>query len=375
MANPSTPDPPYFTFVPYLPISSVRTIGEWRVGPIEAFNGTWREPRFEELAKTFMSAFTDRRGQPIDSPSAIWHEVRGIDGVLPSHVERLAIQTALDLGFLDTCPKEKVLGAMHSVWTSDNTELYVWPIDLVEGRIALRYGGVARTTDGGYTIGDDLRIQGPLELHIPLMATEADDRLLTATYKIAVTSDRAPRRGLARRIVTATSWLAKAWRNTPSITFPDRIVFLKTGFEALSDQSNVWPNALWLRHLYERVLGGQRPMLLDGLLWSPTEAERHVWPSDDGERHVTDLQYWFKAFGSARNDIIHKGGTDSLSFSESSAYDGPLFDIGERLLRESIRVAMSELGYSDMWRDPTSLARDALVQEISRIVGDPLPEA
>ena len=375
MTSPPSVLRPCLTFLPYLPIQQVVSFAHWQVGGVADFEGQWFDPRFEDLSKRFISSFRDRSGSPIRSSAVIANRVEGLNGVRPSPEESLGLQRALDFAFLDLCPKDQhAENAMMSLLTSDNTELFQWPMDLTDGYVSFTYGGVAVTWDGGYKIEDDLRIQAPVELYVPIATTTPDERVLEAMYEVTSSSVSQPSSHSSRRIATAISWLSKAWKNSKSITEADRIVFLKTGFEALSGESSVWQGALWLRKLHERVLSGETEARLDGLLWSNNETERFNWPDDTGAaRSVTDLQYWFKAFGGARNSIIHDGVVPNMIFAKGTAYDGHLFFIGQQLLREAIKVVTTELGYAELWRDQVQVARDHLVDEISKMVGDPKP--
>ena len=77
---------------------------------------------------------------------------------------------------------------------------------------------------------------------------------------------------------------------------------------------------------------------------------------------MTDLEVWFREFGSARNSIIHEGALPELMYPGSnpvyqpttlnSTYHGDIFFTAEFLLRGAIKVLLStELGYEDAWQD------------------------
>lgn len=368
---------PCLVFLPYLPLEDVVLFDKWELGPVAAFDGRWTDRRFEELSKRFIRSFKDRAGAEIKGSSILASKADGVTGERPTPGESVALQAALDFAFLDLCPKDqRASNAMLSLWTSDNTELFQWPIDITEGYVSFQYGGVAVTWDGGYRIQEDLVIPAPIELFVPLHPGSPDERLLEAIYAIVLSSTTAPRRHPSRQVATAISWLSKAWKNTKSITVPDRIVYLKTGFEALMDESSVWGGAEAVRRLHERVLANESLDRTQGLLWSNTETERFSWPDGEGvDRSVTDLQLWMKVFGSARNDIIHGGVSPSFIFEHHTAYDGHLFFIGQQLLRESIKLVATELGYQDLWRDQVDVSRDELVAEIFQVGGRPIASA
>lgn len=126
------------------------------------------------------------------------------------------------------------------VVTADNTELHFWPIDVEAGNVTVTTGIMVKTISGGYQITDkELVIRPPLELHMPISGDGADPERLDAVYRVALSSLRSPGTSQqADRLATAIGWSVKAWRNTPSIRFPERVVFLKTAFEALTGTSD-----------------------------------------------------------------------------------------------------------------------------------------
>ena len=65
------------------------------------------------------------------------------------------------------------------------------------------------------------------------------------------------------------------------------------------------------------------------------------------------------AFSHARNSIIHEGKVPDLTYPNSKSgkpialrpdYHGHLFFTAERLLRGTVKVLLSRLGYNDAWR-------------------------
>ena len=71
----------------------------------------------------------------------------------------------------------------------------------------------------------------------------------------------------------------------------------------------------------------------------PIPAESRIW------------KHWFRAFGKARNTIIHEGVVPELTYSGSNSnYDGPFFFTAEFLLRGVIKVLLSKLGYGNAWQ-------------------------
>ena len=68
------------------------------------------------------------------------------------------------------------------------------------------------------------------------------------------------------RIKTAIGWLAKAWRNTATVHFPERVVFLKTAFEAMTGTSNSYISAQDASGSYSKRFLIDRPRTRNG--WS-----------------------------------------------------------------------------------------------------------
>jgi hypothetical protein len=339
-------------FLPYMPMHDVVTFGAWELGPIANFDGRWANDRFKELSLQFVAAFRGPYGQPLAKPTLLAPKETPINGQLPSDLELTALRTAINFAALDANPRAGEPNAGQFAVTSDNSDLVVWPIDLADGFVAFGHVGAISRLNGGFRINEDLLVPAPLELLMPMRDVLIDPELLQATFDMAMGSSPTPNESVSSRLVTAISWLAQSWRNSQSIRPQDRIVLLKTGFEALSKESQNWPCAKRLRALYERLL--PKSVITDDetdeLLWTPSEAERFQWVVGGHTHQVTDLQQWLRTFGDTRNEIIHEGTVPSLTSADGTAYDGLLFNVGERLLRETIKVAMIELGFENMWR-------------------------
>jgi hypothetical protein len=121
----------------------------------------------------------------------------------------------------------------------------------------------------------------------------------------------------------------------------DRVVMLKTGFEALTGTSDSWDSSVRLRRLFETQLAGRSPGECEDLLWSPSETERFFVHRKKRQTPATDLQDWFMAFAYVRNSIIHRGEAEQGRYRKAkSSYNGHFVFVAERLLREAIRVSL-----------------------------------
>ena len=342
---------PYLVFFPYLSIQGQYTIGPWDLPPLSEFSGPWLSSKFEDLSKTFIGAFRDANGNAFSNTYVLVHGKRGMDGNRPTRLAIGAIQSAINFSVLDRNPRPGSDNAGMMTSTTDNTELFIWPIDTIGGYVALGRGSIVPVVDGGHQMTDSLRVAAPLELHMP-WGPRIDQDLLTSMYQLGTRRFGAADDLTRKRVEVAIRWLSQSWRNSPSIRMTDRVIFLKTGFEALSGGlSDSWACAKWLRQLHEQDLGGQTALNLEHMLWSTKEKERHAVTFRKKVHNITDLQHWFMAFAGARNLIIHQGITPKLTYRQrGSRYNGLLPYTAERLLRESIKVSMASLGYPDLWR-------------------------
>ena len=193
--------------------------------------------------------------------------------------------------------------------TADNAELYAWPIDLEQGHITLTAGELVTVNIGGYKISDpELVLRPPLDLHMPHVSSP-DSLVLTGVYETVLSSLRSPGKNpTADRVRVAVVWFAKAWLNTKAIQWPERLVYLKTAFEALTGTSYTKESASILREIFEKLPCTTKEDS-EILVWSPEEEPVRTWVDKKGKAHpnITDLEHWFREFGEARNFIIHEG--------------------------------------------------------------------
>ena len=132
--------------------------GPWWLGPVSEFNGTWHSDRFRELAVELLSSFKDPDGNALGDPALLAQKESGVDGELPDSNERIAVQRAIDFAVLERNPDWSPEAGNQGLWTSssDNSEVFLWPLDLEDGHISLTRGAMIRVQTGGYRISDDL---------------------------------------------------------------------------------------------------------------------------------------------------------------------------------------------------------------------------
>lgn len=151
--------------------------------------------------------------------------------------------------------------------------------------------------------------------------------------------------------------------------FPERVVFLKTAFEAMTGTSKSHVSAQTLRQLFEAV-PDTSPTDSELLVWSPSETPVHPWTfAKNGKPQtlqITGLEHWFMSFADARNAIIHQGVVPSLIYTNPSntEYEGSFAFTAEFLLRAIIKVSLAQVGYPDLWRSAMWRAVKAAFDEL-----------
>jgi hypothetical protein len=332
---------PYISFFPALRLAKAIDLGDWRVGgAIQEV--PWRNDRFRKLAEQLLSSLKDV-GLP--DPAIVHHAREGLNGEAPDIVESDVMQAAVRFAVLDA--NDRVIDSLNAglyLATSENAELYVQPIDEETGWITHRTGGVLRTQlSAGWKVGATAppMPDAVLKLERPVHASRT---LAQALFQAL----RDPTREENRRLRIAVEWHAAAMANPRAVTLQQRLIALKTGFEALFRKSDSRKGAKRLRRLFESATAQHRDKLpWVGLLWSPTERVDLRRPGKpDGEIDVrSELEDWFMALAAARNEIIHEGKLSSHEYSAPierplSRYAGELFWKGERVLREAIKAAL-----------------------------------
>ena len=358
---------PYLVFCPYLPLplnDRPIVLADWELAPLEFFKDRWADPRFKSRATTFLRKFDTRSFDgAMENPALLCRKGMELDGQRPSRKELRALELSLAFGFLDGNPRDNRRDSAWHTVTTDNADLHTWPIDLKHGRVTLNKGCLVREWRHGYTIDDpSLVVTPPIDLHMPNAAPSPDPLVLSGIYETVLCSLRSP--GVERdadAIRIAVDWFSKAWRNTETVHYPERLVFLKTAFEAVTGESKSIETAKKILSLFHEL-----PDPIDDdseiLVWTPEEKPiRRTWAHESKcfDKKLTDFETWFMAFNDVRNAIIHEGNVSDLTYPNSNCakpvtsrpiYHDDFFYTAERLLRGVIRVLLWKRGYEDAWR-------------------------
>ena len=354
---------PHLLFCPYLPLRPTDKpveFADWEMGPLQCFRDRWADSKFEDRATAFLQKFVGTDDRPIENPALLCRKGKQLDGEKPPPEEVRALELSLAFAFIDRNPRFLPENC-HEGWgrvTADNAELYLWPIDLERGRVTTNTGYIVSVRTGGYRISDtNLVLRPPLDLHLPIGVPSPDPLVLTGIYQTALGSLCSPgQNSAADRVRIALEWFVKAWRNTATLHFPERLVFLKTAFEALTGSNKSWKSAERLREIFEELKDTtERDSGI--LVWSPNEKPiwTQTWRDKEGclqTKLITDLEHWFIEFSAVRNRIIHEGELLLPTYSDrKTAYKGEFFFTAEFLLRAVIKVLLSKNPrYEDAWR-------------------------
>lgn len=351
---------PWLLFCPYISLPQWLhqpvEFAVWELGPPRFFEDRWADARFEEKAKSFLYKFVGPYSNEEIEPAILCREGKQLDGQKPSDEELRALELSLAFASIDRNPRrrnfEETDNKKQEMRTTENAELHLWSVG--DGNVTINTGYLIPNCIVDATANPVMR--PPLDLHIPSLAPSPDPQVLTGIYETVLGSLRSPgENSTADKIRVAVEWLAKAWTNSQAVQWPERLVYLKTAFEALTGTSTSWKSARKLREIFEAL-----PHTTDRdseiLVWSPEEEPVHsrTWVDKNGQHqstHITDLEHWFIEFGEARNSIIHNGELPEPTYSGSNpTYSGPFIFTAEFLLRGVIKVLLSELGYENAWR-------------------------
>ena len=374
---------PYLLFCPFLPVNEPILFADWELGPVRSFEDRWVDAKFKAQAIALLSKFVGPDHKPIANPALLCRKGKQLDGQKPCPNEYRALELSLAFAFVDRNPRygDEERNQTWRCVTADNAELYAWPIDVGQGHVTLSTGFLLRTSTGGYKISDpEVVLRPPLDLQMPGQAT-ADPLVLTGVYETVLKSLRSPGANpTADGVRVAVTWFAKAWRNTATVHAPERLVYLKTAFEALTGTSKPHCSAQSLRKTFE-ALPSTTEEDSEALVWSPAEkCETRHWVGRGGNPcsgPKTDLETWFMEFHTVRNAIIHDGELGQAEFryprpnsvykpvARRTTYHGPFFFTAEFLLRGVIKALLSaKLGYEDAWRTGGWRAFKALYNEV-----------
>ena len=333
----------HLLFCPYLPINKPVAFADWELGPLRSFEDRWADLRLKNQATAFLNKFVGPNNESINNPALLCRKERQIDGQEPSLDEVRALELALAFAVVDRNPRG------DPRVTTENAALHQWPIDVEHGYFTKITGGIVEVhTFNRCTIHDPKRgLSPPLDLHMPIVASSPDPLVLTGIYETVLGSLRSTGENTtADQVRVAVDWFAKAWLNTQTVHWPERLVFLKTAFEALTGTSKTHESARKLRRIFEKLRPHTTTSDSESLVWSPEEqpVNDRTWVDKCGRpqtSRITDLEAWFMAFGSARNEIIHDGKLTPLTYPGSNPYHGPFFFTAEFLLRGAIKVLLS----------------------------------
>lgn len=331
---------PAFSYFPALSVRSTFQLGPWSIGSLPD-DVAWRSPRFESLVRGLLAALAEGGFR---DPAVVWRTDAGLNGDAPDRPTAAAMQAAVRFAALDANDQsEGSLNRGRELATAENGVLHVQPVAEDDGRVTLERGGALnRTLIGGWQLGD----QSP-SLPDAVVAIEPV-RICTGLALEVFRAWRKPSRR-AQRLKVAIEWHAMAMANPDAVTLQQRLIAIKTGFEALLGSSNSRDAAKRLRKLFEDATQPATQHLpWAGLLWSPNERDLARTLRSRGQvvpDTRSEIEDWFMALADARNAVIHEGVLRSVDYTAPkerplSRYKGSLFWKGERILREAVKARL-----------------------------------
>ncbi len=356
--------PPFILLFPYLPLLEPLEFGPWWLGPLQKYTGTWLSPEFEAAARAFGGAFRMAHGSVLGNPALLVRRDSGANGQRPTPAEREAIRLAVGFGVIERNPywSPEAQHRAHQVTTSDNADYWEQPLN-PEGWIALERGSRVETTVGGLNLNDEgFAVPVPLELHMPFGGIRLDPVVVEAMYQVLVNASTGSEASSAS-IRVATRWLLKSWQNTPSISWEDRLIFVKVATEALTGKDKNTESAKKLEAILASAAEQEGEGIgSDDLLWQPNQPSyvRH-WTDGNGKprsEEMSAFQHWAMALGDVRNALVHGEDCKNHNYEQnSSPYNGSFVEVGDRVVREAIAILLGECGHPEAWRHGFDRAR------------------
>ena len=351
---------PVVNVFPYLCPRAPVAFGDWWLGPLTLYAGAWSTPDLALATKRFVEGFVDVDGNQIVNPALLASTTAGVTGAALTPGEQEAIELAIGFAAIDQNPFRTPENP-HYGWaiaTTDNADLWMQPL-ASDGFVTLGRGLRNTTRAGGLNIHDDaFRVPPPLELRASTTGFALDEFLVRAVYQV-LASPTSEQKQLHDELRVAIRWLLKSWQNSASISWEDRVVFLKTSSEGIAQTHKTAEAVVALLQRYETSRRQDPPGLgLGNLLWSPDEPRvSRSWGDPPRSQDITQFEHWYWALADVRNAILHSGSAPTLSYEQpGSRYSGPLVETGDRVMRELIKLTLGLCGYPEIWRNPIERA-------------------
>ncbi len=232
-----------------------------------------------------------------------------------------------------------VLGS--DLYTAENTQLLIFPLTTIDqGKGYLSDFRPLVRIDRVVDIGVDHYT--PPQGLVSSRAITLDTALLEAVFSIMMTAskDGAPDEVLQLR--NAIHWYLRAWSNNPETTEEDLVVFQKTALEALGGSSTSASALSALERIYSSVVG---TISERDFLYTPKQEFQRTYKGKTTD--ITDFAQWYWCLAETRNQIIHDtlGPDDWHIQIEGSQFNGILWEVAERVIRELIVIRLAQFGF------------------------------
>lgn len=227
--------------------------------------------------------------------------------------------------------------------TAENARLLILPVAVLEaGRTLIPDMRLHTSKVLNLEIADGDALAPPPGL-VSNENVELDHAVLQAVFSLmmAATTEGASKETLQLR--NTIHWFLRAWSNGPEDTEEDAVVYLKTALEALGGSSSSKAALRSIEPIYRSVVGTTSQC---DFLYDPEIKASTVYKGK--EVHQSDFARWYWVLADARNSIIHDTmAPDECEISISgSRFNGRLWDIAERVVRELILIRLAQFGSS-----------------------------
>jgi hypothetical protein len=344
------PDRPVLSLFPYLQIGAELSVGPWTLTPLSQVRAQQQESLFGQRAIQAAHAFRDPRGVAVPDPTIVSRSTPEQDAERTEDEED-ALETAIDFAIIDSNAKHGFdiqwdERGMRPLSTLENGQFFTVALDLANGFIWDSRGSLNQQIVSGLRLDDSsFSIATPAGL-MHVHSEPLDSEVVQAAYEIGVRAvDQSD--SLANGVAAALHWYLKAWDNSESVSIPDRVVYLKTALESMSQSHKTHVGSPILESIYE---SGRTSFLGHRVLLRDDQGQyARTRPGTNTVDRLSAFGHWYANLADMRNRIIHEA--PDMDYAVGSVFDGNIYRVAERVCREMIRIQIARLGYPRAFLD------------------------
>jgi hypothetical protein len=350
MSEPSTDDRESFYLFPYMGITKLYQVGPFSLEPLDPAKLAAAKDGLGVTMRSLLALMRDPDGKPLETATLVQRHKPELYSISEREYEREALHAAVSFAVADSnAPHGNAIpwdSTLPSFATSEVAAFKIIQLEALEtGRFYRYRGGIhhAKVWIGGSIYNDtDVLEQTPEGLvSIPRLAL--DEELMQAVHSVVFEGLLDENRVEHRAIQAGLHWHSRAWENGASHSTPDAVVQIKTAIEALSGEHRTARSIPVLEQIYsatEGTLGASE------YLWDSAEPKyERIW--NNKVSAVSSFAQWYWMLADARNMIVHNTETPTTEYIHdlASPFVGNIFQVGERVTRELIKIRLAQLGH------------------------------